>query len=228
MPRRKSLRVQYAFYLSSIPRHIQPLSPAMEGEGMMMRILAALLALPGLAASPGATSARLATPRLRIFRHFQPPSPAMEGEGMMMRILAALLALPGLAGAPVPAASEGEEKRLYFFFSEKTPSAPETAQAIAAFLAKAPAAGIALRPALLVEDWSTFLKVDAASPLYQTIRQLGKGIPIQIQIYDEEALQLVEAWKITRLPAVVLVAKGRAHVLQGAVAGLEELLECSR
>jgi hypothetical protein len=107
----------------------------------------------------------------------------------------------------------------------KTSSAPEAAKVITAFLAKGKEE-VVLRPALLVEDWSTFLKVGEASPLYQTMRQLGKVTPVQV--YDEEALKLAQAWRITRLPALVLVAHGRAHVLQGAVAGLEELLGCSR
>ncbi len=144
----------------------------------------------------------------------------------MKKGMAALLAFIGVVGGQAPArGDEGERKTLYFFFSEKTPSAPEAAKAIVAFLAKGKGE-VALRPALLVEDWSTFLKVGEASPLYQTMRHFGKVTPVQV--FDEEALKLAQAWKITRLPAVVLVAHGRAHVLQGAVAGLEELLGCSR
>ncbi len=144
----------------------------------------------------------------------------------MKGISAAALALLGLIGEAVPArADSGEQKTLYFFFSEKTPSAPEAAKAVAAWLAKA-SGDTALRPALLVEDWSTFRKVGEASPLYRTIRNLGKDVPLQI--FDEEALRLAQAWKITRLPAFVLVSRGRAHVLQGAVTGLEEIFGCSR
>jgi hypothetical protein len=143
----------------------------------------------------------------------------------MKKVWAALLVLC-VAGAEAPARGDEEEQRtLYFFFSEKTSSAPEAAKAIVAFLARNKGE-VALRPALLVEDWSTFLKVGEASPLYLTMRQLGKATPIQI--FDEEALKLAQAWKITRLPALVLVAHGRAHVLQGGVIGLEELLGCSR
>jgi hypothetical protein len=129
-------------------------------------------------------------------------------------------------GGQAPAKdNEGDRKTLYFFFSEKTSPAPEMAKAINAYLAKG-RDDIALLPALLVEDWNTFLKVGETSPLYQTIRQLGKITPVQV--FDEEALKLATAWKITRLPAVVIVARRRAHVLQGAAAGLEEIFGCAQ
>lgn len=139
---------------------------------------------------------------------------------------AAVLALLGLiGGSPSARAEEKEPGTLYFFFSEKTSAAAEAAKAVVISLAKAPR-DLVLRPALLVEDWSTFTKVAETSPLYRTIRALGRDIPLQV--FDEEALKLAQAWKITRLPALVLVERARAHVLQGAVAGLEELLGCSR
>lgn len=138
----------------------------------------------------------------------------------------ALLALLGSAGGGLPASGEATEgKALYFFFSEKTPSAPEAAKAIAAFMASGKG-HVELRPALLVEDWNSFLKVDNTSPLYRTIRELGKQVPLQV--FDEAALRLALAWKITRLPALVLVANGRAHVLTGAVTGIDDLWGCSR
>lgn len=146
----------------------------------------------------------------------------------MKKVLAALLALPSVVSAEAPTrGEEGKRSQLYFFFSNRSASAPETAKAIAAFLAK-PNADVILRPALLVEDWSTFKKVDETSPLYQTIRHLGRGSQFQIQIFDEEALDLAMAWRITRLPALVLVSHGRAHVLQGSAAGLEGLQGCQQ
>lgn len=144
----------------------------------------------------------------------------------MRTVLVALVITLGLVGRDAPVSGqEAEGRTLYFFFSEKTPGAPEAAKAIVTFLARGKAE-IALRPALLVEDWSTFLKVGEASPLYLTMRHFGKATPVQV--FDEEALKLAQTWKITRLPALVLVAHGRAHVLQGAVAGLDELFACSR
>lgn len=144
----------------------------------------------------------------------------------MRTVLVALVMTIGLVGRDVPASGQEAERRtLYFFFSEKTSGAPEAAKAIVASLTRGKGE-IALRPALLVEDWSTFLKVGEASPLYLTMRHLGKATPVQV--FDEEALRLAQTWKITRLPALVLVAHGRAHVLQGAVAGLDELFGCSR
>jgi hypothetical protein len=132
----------------------------------------------------------------------------------------------GSAGGGLPARGEVADGRaLYFFFSEKTPSAPEVAKVITAFLASGKG-HVELRPALLVEDWKDFLKVDDTSPLYRTIRELGQHVPLQV--FDEEALRLALAWNITRLPALVLVSKGRAHVLTGAVTGIDDLLGCSR
>jgi hypothetical protein len=58
------------------------------------------------------------------------------------------------------------------------------------------------------------------------MRQLGKVAPLQV--FDEEALRLARAWKLTRLPALVLVNGGRAHVLQGGAHGLEDLFGCGK
>ena len=139
----------------------------------------------------------------------------------------ALLALLGTArGGTEARGDEAEGRALYFFFSEKTPSTPEAAKAVAAFMAKAQP-DLSLRPVLLVEDWNTFLKVSEASPLYLTMRELGRSTPVQV--FDEEGLRLAQAWKITRLPALALVSRGRAHVLQGSVlSGLDDLLGCTR
>lgn len=144
----------------------------------------------------------------------------------MTKVLTLELVLAGvLGGGTSLRGDEAERRTLYLFFSEKTPSAAATLKAINAFLAKGKE-DVALRPALLVEDWNTFLKVGETSPLYQVMRELGKTTPVQI--FDEEALKLATAWKVTRLPAMVLVDRGRAHVLQGSAAGLEEIFRCSR
>ena len=144
----------------------------------------------------------------------------------MKKALAGLLMMAGVLGGGTSArADEAERKTLYFFFSERTSSAALTLKAINVFIAKGKG-DVALRPALLVEDWNAFLKVGETSPLYQVMRELGKTTPVQI--FDEEALKLAMAWKVTRLPAMVLVDRGRAHVLQGSAAGLEEIFRCSR
>lgn len=144
----------------------------------------------------------------------------------MRKGIAGLLMLAGVLGGGTPAqGNDAEHRTLYFFFSEKTSSAAATLKAAIAFLAKGKE-DVVLRPALLVEDWNTFLKVGETSPLYQVMRELGKTTPVQI--FDEEALQLATAWKVTRLPAMVLVDRGRAHVLQGSAAGMEEIFGCPR
>jgi hypothetical protein len=47
-----------------------------------------------------------------------------------------------------------------------------------------------------------------------------------LAIYDEEGLALARSWKITRLPALALVAEGRVHVAAGSRARPEDLEDC--
>lgn len=144
----------------------------------------------------------------------------------MMKLLVGTVAMLGMAqGKGSIRESDPRKGTLYFFFSEKTAAAPAAAQAVSKFAREHPDQVI-LRPALLVEDWTLLRKVTEDSPLFQTIRHLGKGV--QIQVYDEEALRLAAAWKIERLPAVALVVGGRAHIVQGAELDLESLWRCAR
>ena len=143
-----------------------------------------------------------------------------------MKVLGVLAAILGMTPAFVPDDEQGGEKaKLYVFFSERSTGAAETAKAARAF-AKAHPGVITLRPALLVEDWAGIGKVTEETPLYRTVRALGEGVTIQI--YDPEALGLVGAWKITRLPAVALVRNGKAHVVQGSGTDFEALWRCMR
>src|SRR5688572_4529067 len=124
---------------------------------------------------PGIESARkikigdFALPRIFDAR-FSGSRPRWGVEGPMKKGIAGLLMLAGVLGEGTSARGGDEEERrtLYFFFSEKTPGAPEAAKAVVASLARGKGE-IALRPALLVEDWSTFLKVGETSPLYLTM-----------------------------------------------------------
>lgn len=139
--------------------------------------------------------------------------------------------LPGiltLALGMIPGRASGdgenpEKTTLYFFFSERSTGGAQTARAVAAFL-KAHPGEIALRPALLVEDWTGLGRLTEDAPLYRTVRGLGEGTPIQV--YDPEVLRLAGAWKITRLPAVALVKNGKTHLIQGSGPDLEALWRC--
>jgi hypothetical protein len=143
----------------------------------------------------------------------------------MIRLLGTGLVVLSLLSGRVSAQDGAARATVYLFFSEKTSSAPDVAKAALAF-AKAHAPEVALRPALLVEDWTSIRKVTEDAPLYRTVRSLGEGTPIQV--YDTEALRLAGAWKITRLPAVALVRNGRVHVVQGSNLDLEALWGCTR
>src|ERR1041384_5898165 len=57
-----------------------------------------------------------------------------------------------------------------------------------------------------------------AAPLCGTGRERGggrKGPGVNIPVYDLEGSALARAWKLNRLPAFVLVAHGKAHVVYG-------------
>jgi hypothetical protein len=147
----------------------------------------------------------------------------------MERILAATFLLGGALGqAERGSAAASADGTLYFFFSPDTPGAPaaaKTAQGLAS------QGKIKVRPVLLVEDWKTFRKPTAESHLYKTIRELGgRGDPpgVNIGVFDEEGLRLARAWKLTKLPAFVLVAHGKAHVVYGSKLSVDELEECGR
>jgi len=144
--------------------------------------------------------------------------------------LAALAALVlgldtlGLAqGKEQPGKEAPGKLALYFLFSENSRGAPEAARAVTSFLACHPGEAV-LRPELLVQDWKELGRVTEESPLFRTLRELR----VPLRVYDEEALRLAAAWKISRLPAAVLVRDGRAHVVQGASVDLESLFRCSR
>ena len=141
---------------------------------------------------------------------------------MKLAALAALL-LGLVQGKEQPGTEAPEKLALYFFFSEKTEGAPEATRAVMTFLACHPGEGV-LRPALLVQDWKELGQVTEESPLFRTLRELR----VPLRVYDEEALRLAAAWKISRLPAAVLVRDGRAHVVQGTSLDLESLFRCSQ
>lgn len=150
----------------------------------------------------------------------------------MERALAAALLFAGAAGVPPdgPQTGSAGDGTLYFFFSPDTPSAPAAASTLSKW-AKAQEGKIHVRPVLLIEDWTTFRKATEESPLYRTVRELGgRGDPpgVPIPVFDEEGLRLARAWSLSRLPAFVLIARGKAHVIYGSKLSLDELSECGR
>jgi len=141
---------------------------------------------------------------------------------MKMLTLAGLVL--GLVQGKNPEGTEDPGKpTLYFFFSENTPGAPEAARAVANFV-KAHSGPLDLRPALLVQDWTALGKITEESPLFRTLRELQ----VPLQVYDQDALRLAARWKVTHLPAAVLVRDGRAHLIEGADLDPASLFRCSR
>ena len=123
-----------------------------------------------------------------------------------------------------------EPDTLYYFFSPETESASAGARILIAF-AKAGHEKLKIRPVVLIEHWERLRKVTPESILWKTVRELGRlrePAGVDIPLYDVEGLRLAKAWKITRLPAFVLVSHGRAHAIHGPNADLGSLQGCDR
>jgi hypothetical protein len=155
--------------------------------------------------------------------------------GVEDRMKPLLLATLTLLGAPAardegPQAKDSLEGTLFFFFSGGDAFSPAAARSLAGS-AVAPKAGVRVRPVLLVEDWKAWTKATPESPLFRTLRELGggrNGPGVNIPVYDLEGLALARAWKLSRLPAFVLVAHGRAHVVYGTRIDLAEVSGCDQ
>jgi hypothetical protein len=150
----------------------------------------------------------------------------------MSRLLAAVLFLAGVE-TPEPrpqAAGDPASGMLYLFFSPDNPFSPAAAKTASA-IAIAQKGKVRVRPVLLVEDWTAWKKPTEDAPLYRTIRELGgqSGPPgLGLPIYDLEGLRLARAWNLSRLPAFVLAAQGKVHVVYGTRLDLEDLARCGR
>lgn len=150
----------------------------------------------------------------------------------MSRLLAAILFLAGVEAPESSPQMPGDPAQgtLYFFFSPDNPFSPAAAKTASA-IAVAQKGRLKVRPVLLVEDWAAWKKPTQDAPLYRTIRELGgqKGPPgLGLPIYDLEGLRLARAWNLSRLPAFVLAAQGKAHVVYGARLDLEDFARCGR
>lgn len=151
---------------------------------------------------------------------------------MMERVLAVTVLFGGWLSPQErnPGSGTAAEGTLYFFFSAESPHSPPAAKAFSALLASHKGK-FKPRPVLLVEDWKAWKRPTQDAPLYRAVRELGgeNGPPgVNLAVFDEEGLRLAKGWKLTRLPAFVLVAHGKAHLVYGTRVALEELLGCER
>ncbi len=139
--------------------------------------------------------------------------------------LVGLLGLWPAAGAPDP----GDGGRtLTFFFAPDSPGQAELARTAVDYLLRKDGS-VRLRSVLLVPDFAALGRVQEGSPFTRTLRELSRvsaGGPLDLAVYDEEGLALARAWKIDRLPALVLVEDGTAHVSSGSGARPQDLEDC--
>lgn len=121
-------------------------------------------------------------------------------KGPLLLVALVLLGQDGPAGALRPA----PVNTLYFFFSPQT-RGEDLARRVIPFL-KEKKGAIQLRPVLLVREFGTVEKVQEDSSFIRTLKEFSKlgDRELDIPLYDEEGLALAEAWKITRLPTLVL------------------------
>jgi hypothetical protein len=151
----------------------------------------------------------------------------------MRQLLATVLVLVG-ATSPHPGDSQAKAARdgtLFFFLSGSDPLSSAAANSLGGLAAALKGGGIRIRPVLLVEDWKAWKRPTEDSPLVRTVRELGggkNGPGVNIPVYDIEGLTLARAWKLNRLPAFVLVAHGKAHVVYGTRIDLADLSGCER
>ena len=146
----------------------------------------------------------------------------------MRTLIVGLLA--AVCGAPLPALQavqkrSADQGTLYYFFSPSTSASFEGAKRAVAFQ-KAQKERVKLRLVMLLDDFSVIRKLEEASPLYKTLKELQSQGTLDIPLYDEEGLRLAELWGIRAVPAFVLVSHGRAHRALGPVVHLEEMFEC--
>src|SRR5260221_6536319 len=135
---------------------------------------------------------------------------------------------PELLPGPQEASHRGDDPSiLYFFLSPSATGGAEAARRAAEFV-KGTNGRVRLRPVLLVQDFKSVGKVEEASPLYKTIKELQTLGTLDIPLYDEEGLDLAVRWEIRSVPTFVLVRRGQAHRALGPKVKVEELLECNR
>jgi hypothetical protein len=145
----------------------------------------------------------------------------------MKALAIGLLGLLGPLAEPPSRPSPGSERTLYYFFSPDTPGQAEIARRAVDYVLERGGA-LRLRTVLLVSDFGALGRVQEESGFTKGLKELGRISegPLDLAIYDEEGLALARAWKICRLPALVQVAGGRAHVATGSRARPQDLEDC--
>src|SRR5579862_5540473 len=132
-----------------------------------------------------------------------------------MRLVAGgLLGFLGLWPASSAPSPEDGGRTLHVFFAPDSPGQAELARTVADYVLDKKGT-VRLRGVLLVPEFAALGRVREGSPFTRTLRELSRvsaGAPLDLAIYDEEGLALARAWKIERLPALVLVEGGKAHV----------------
>jgi hypothetical protein len=145
-----------------------------------------------------------------------------------MRLLTAgLLGFFGLPAAPSPSPEPGE-CTLYFFFAPDSPGQAELAREVVDDVV-ARKGKIRLRTVLLVPDFGALGRLRDGCPFARTLGELARlspGRPLDLGIFDEEGLALARRWSLARLPALVLVEGGTAHVATGSGTRLQPLEDC--
>ena len=142
----------------------------------------------------------------------------------ILGVLAATCGGPFLA-PQVPPKRVADLPVLFYFFTPSANGSLEGAKRTVEFMKLHPGR-LKLRLVMLLDDFSVIRKLEEASPLYKTLKELQSQGTLDIPLYDEEGLTLAERWGIRSVPAFVLVAHGRAHRALGPTAKLEEMLEC--
>jgi hypothetical protein len=146
-------------------------------------------------------------------------------EDAMKFAVFSLVLAASLQGQNLPSRDKGRDT-LYFFLSRESPGiASLSRDVVQAVLERK--GGVRLRPVLLVEDFQTLGKIDDRHPFFKSLKELGRlyGKELDISVYDDEGLRLAREWKVTRLPALVLVQGRTAHKVSGSAVNVGRLLE---
>jgi hypothetical protein len=145
----------------------------------------------------------------------------------MKALLMGLLTLVAPTTGPQPEPRGAGDRTLYFFFSPEASGQAELARRVVDYVLERKVE-VQLRTVLIVVDFGAFGRIHEGSPFTQALKELGRfsSGSLDLAIYDEEGLALARSWKLKKLPALVLVAGGRAHVAMGSRVRPEDLEEC--
>lgn len=147
-------------------------------------------------------------------------------------VWALMCILPSLLGAApqVSSSAKAGARELWIFFSPSNGDLSTDWKEAHAFVARRK--DLVLRPCLLVDDWKIIRPPSQA--FKESIESLARltGKTFGIRMWDEEGLTLSRRVRLRRLPATVLLERGKdgaplnAHVLYGRGGNLSELVKC--